>query len=341
MELLSESEALGLDNLELLVQEYQSTTGIIMATGFSDVRDWIKEKLTRSLCELELKRISAICNRNKIELLLHPERVHCGSSNDINVSILMAFSDDYHVGYRCAFVNDKYAAKHNYEFNLRVLNYDDIMQQIVPRNNATYYKVKFINEKIEEIMSNPLEQTQYLCWIDGDAMVIDPSIKLEELIQRYSYKDLIIAEDIHLGCPINAGILLIKVSEWSRLLWRAVWDCHKYDTKTFYEQSALVHVLKTFGECLHLKYTEPLKSYKRSNPEEALYFPHVCVVPHHQLNSYYYNDNAMRNCEFIFHPYGMKKKNDVFSSVIEHFNIDVRGCIQTRAEKAESSVSRR
>ncbi len=39
MELLSESEALGLDSLELLVQEYQSTTGIITATGFSDVRD--------------------------------------------------------------------------------------------------------------------------------------------------------------------------------------------------------------------------------------------------------------------------------------------------------------
>ncbi len=39
----------------------------------------------------------------------------------------------------------------------------------------------------------------------GDAMVIDPSIRLEELIHKFNHKDLIIAEDIHLGCPINAG----------------------------------------------------------------------------------------------------------------------------------------
>ena len=161
-------------------------------------------------------------------------------------------------------------------------------------------------------------------------MVVDPSIKLNYIIQKYQYKDLIIAEDIHLGCPVNAGILLIKVSEWSRLIWKTVWDCHKYDTKTYYEQSALVHILKKFGECLHLKYTEPLKSYKRSNPDEALYFPHVCLVPHHKLNSYYYNDTAMRNCEFIFHPYGMKGKNKRFDSIIEHFNIDILGFVHTK-----------
>ncbi len=154
-------------------------------------------------------------------------------------------------------------------------------------------------------------------------MVIDPSIRLEELIHKFNHKDLIIAEDIHLGCPINAGVLLIKVSQWSRLLWKAVWECHKYDTKTYYEQSALVHVLKKFGECLNLKYSEPLKSFSRSNPNDALYFPHVCVVPHHQLNSYYYNDSVKSNCEFIFHPYGMKGKSKLFNSIIEHFNIDV------------------
>ena len=341
---------LSLDELELLVHEYKSKSDIV-ATGYNDARDWIKEKMDRTLSVLELQRISAICNRMKVESLLPPENAVCNNDNT-NISILMAFTDNYQVGYRCAHVNEKYAAKHNYEFNLRVLSYEDIMQQIAPRNNATYYKVKFINEKIEEILNNPTtSMTHYLVWIDAgthscllthayslthslmlthscllthaDAMVIDPSIRLEELIHTFNHKDLIIAEDIHLGCPINAGVLLIKVSQWSRLLWKAVWDCHKYDTKTYYEQSALVHVLKKFGECLNLKYSEPLKSFSRSNPNDALYFPHVCVVPHHQLNSYYYNDSVKSNCEFIFHPYGMKGKSKLFNSIIEHFNIDV------------------
>lgn len=325
--------ALSLDELELLLREFRSASGSATGhsatgcnasvTGFSAAREWIKEKLNRALSVLELQRISAICNRIKVESLLPPEIAVCSNEN-INISILMAFTDNYQVGYRCAHVNEKYAAKHNYEFNLRVLACEDIMQQIAPRNNATYYKVKFINEKIEEILNNSTASTtHYLVWIDGDAMVIDPSIRLQELIHKFNHKDLIIAEDIHLGCPVNAGVLLIKVSQWSRLLWKAVWDCHKYDTRTYYEQSALVHVLKKFGECLNLTYPEPLKSFSRSNPDDALHLPHVCVVPHHQLNSYYYNDPARRNCEFIFHPYGMKGKSKLFSSVITHFNIDV------------------
>ena len=52
------------------------------------------------------------------------------------------------------------------------------------------------------------------------------------------------------GCLINAGVMLIRVSEWSRTLWQEVWDCNKYDDVTFYEQSALIRRLRAKREGL-------------------------------------------------------------------------------------------
>ena len=50
----------------------------------------------------------------------------------------------------------------------------------------------------------------------------------------------------------HSGVLLIRVTEWSRQLWREVWECNKYDDVFFYEQSALIRRLRARREGLEL-----------------------------------------------------------------------------------------
>ncbi len=61
------------------------------------------------------------------------------------------------------------------------------------------------------------------------------------------YCDLIIAEDMHPGCLVNAGVMLIRLSQWSLDLWQDIWSSDKskrYHNVYYYEQSALIKCLK-------------------------------------------------------------------------------------------------
>ena len=51
---------------------------------------------------------------------------------------------------------------------------------------------------------------------------------------------------------LHPGVLLVRVTEWSRQLWREVWACNKYDDVFFYEQSALIRRLRARREGLEL-----------------------------------------------------------------------------------------
>lgn len=83
---------------------------------------------------------------------------------------------------------------------------------------------------------------------------------------------------------VNAGVLLIRNTEWSRRLWEDVWHADqftKWHDKCFHEQSALCKWLKThekgFGAAT------PWFSYKGGPTERNT--EHVCVMPHIELNT--------------------------------------------------------
>jgi hypothetical protein len=80
--------------------------------------------------------------------------------------------------------------------------------------------------------------------------------------------------------------MLVRVSEWSRQLWREVWESRKHDTVTFYEQSALLQRLRAKREGLEMVVDEqPFHSYLPGAQKGVKLFAHVAVLPHLELNT--------------------------------------------------------
>jgi len=201
----------------------------------------------------------------------------------IQFKIITAFSDNYTVGKLCAKVNTIYAKNNKYWWWKDVLTQEQMLEVVSPRTHCTWYKVHmfldelkraladFLVENEEEnrnVQSKHIHETMkttkkplpllngstsggevlkegdYLVWMDADAVFIDHDKKLEDIVMRAEYKDLIIGEDMHVGNLVNCGVILIKVSTWSLKLWEKVFACRKYDDVTYFEQSALHKVLK-------------------------------------------------------------------------------------------------
>jgi hypothetical protein len=90
----------------------------------------------------------------------------------------------------------------------------------------------------------------WLLWIDDDAIITNPSIRLGTLIHAYGRgKNIVIAEDAHAdrGIPINTGLFLIRNDAWSELFLRHVWhaglELGLRNLGTLHEQQAMTHVV--------------------------------------------------------------------------------------------------
>lgn len=153
--------------------------------------------------------------------------------------------------------------------------------------------------------NHTLRGVRWICWIDADAVVVRGERRMEECIVRGKGRPLIVAEDQHTHCPLNAGVLCIRVCEWSLRLWEEVWETKACFKVLYYEQSALVRVLKRrHGQgSLHIVHSSaqnhshsrtrsseglelvtPFHSYA-GGPQGAKLFPHVCVLPSVDFNS--------------------------------------------------------
>ena len=110
-----------------------------------------------------------------------------------------------------------------------------------------------------------------------------------------------------LGCLLNAGVMLVRVSEWSKELWQDVWNCNKYDSVTFYEQSALIRRLRARREGLEmLEENCPFHSYLPGGPKGVKLFAHVAVLPHLELNT--------NRCVGLIQPESLMEKSCLLDS---------------------------
>lgn len=238
-----------------------------------------------------------------------------------DIMLVMAYTDDYSIGRICEEVNRQYASRHRYAFTSSVLSCEDMAQQILPKLHFTWYKILLLKKIMSEILSSardtvssPNEATtsasigevssaahdrcahndtanteqdsttdKYLCWIDGDAMVIRHHVTIPQLISTAKHKELIIAEDMHPGNPINAGVFFLKVCSWSLELLEEMWQSTKYDHTYFYEQSALIKILRVRKE--RLDRVRHLHNYLPGGPLGITFFPHVAVIPHLEFSS--------------------------------------------------------
>jgi hypothetical protein len=195
--------------------------------------------------------------------------------------IVTAFSADYTAGRLCARVNRCYAARHGYSWWEQVLGPEDMLAAVAPRTHCTWYKVHIFLAELrralgrtgpEDGLASPrvdpsmegqaplpaldgsaaggdaLRPGDYLVWMDADAVFVEHERKLEEVVAKAEDRDLVIGEDMHVGNLVNCGVILIRVSLWSLQLWEAVFRCRRYDSVTYFEQSALHKVLKMSRE---------------------------------------------------------------------------------------------
>ncbi len=202
-------------------------------------------------------------------------------AND-EIMLVMAYSEDYSIGKLCEEVNRTYANKYGYQFHSVVEPCATMLQTIAPKLHLTWYKIYIFMTLMKE-NCKAKRPIKYFCWIDGDAFVLHHDISIQSLISKAQGKDFIIAEDMHPGCLINAGVFFMKVSEWCSSLLEEVWHSSKYDDVFFYEQSAIMKALRQRRESLHK--LKPFHSYSKNGPQGVKLFPHVAVFPHTELSS--------------------------------------------------------
>lgn len=276
---ISETNSLG--NFNEIVENLIESTGEIR---FSKLNDILNKKLGRKLIPSERNAISSVI-ANRLEQTVDKCHGHPVDSLPLKASsprifIIMAYSEDYCIGQLCEIVNRSYAHRHCYQFQSRVFKEKDMLSKIYPKQNCTWYKVKFI---LDLLNGGDLVVFDYLLWIDADAVFINHAIRIETIIDRSKGRDLIVAEDMNPCCLLNAGVILIKNSQWSRDLWTDVWNHSHYNSVFYYEQSALQKCLKSRREGLEL--IKPFHSYLPGAPCGDKMFAHVAVLPHLDFNS--------------------------------------------------------
>jgi len=180
-------------------------------------------------------------------------------------------------------VNRSYATLHGYEFLSEVLPLDEMTVAISPKKHCAWYKIALLKKLFADVDLLRAKKIQYIMWVDADAIIVDHTIKLTDIVARCGGRDLIIAEDMNTGCQLNSGVFILRTTRWSRDLLNDVWDCAKYNDRTFYEQSTMVRVLNTKKE--ELDSVSPFHSYLPNAHTGVKLFPHTAVLPLAEFNS--------------------------------------------------------
>lgn len=226
------------------------------------------------------------------------------------VHVFTAFTSNYELGYLTLPHNRAYAERHGYSFECRIR--DPYDWNAPGARHPSWDKVAILLELLDNLLgSEPAAAAPtHILWIDADAVVVRQEVSLDHLWCGLPPScELLLGEDVGPACLINAGVFAVRVSEWSRQLWREVWSCDeatRFHTKLYWEQSVLHLVLGKRGE--GLERVRPFHSYMGGTPDVKV-FPHVCVLPRHAFNT---NRGSFcdcgadisHRCDFIFHAAG-------------------------------------
>lgn len=207
-------------------------------------------------------------------------------------------------------INRKYAEDNGYKYYCE--KSDEKIKEYLNGAAPTWYKPKLILDIINEYDPN------YILFLDTDAIISDFNIKVEEFID-VDY-DLIVSEDVSSHSLMNAGVFLLKNTEWSKNFleeWQSCLynlkpsDCtHKpevnkkeenqqgyYSNRLWMDQTALTYLYKDRTE-----FTSKIK-----------------IISNRSFNWSKYDDN-----NYIFHAYAYGNiKNRTLDKVYNKiFNIE-------------------
>lgn len=234
----------------------------------------------------------------------------------MKILIVMSYTSDYTIGQLCEYINRQYAVKHGYEFCSKVFSCDELYQMIAPKKFFGWYKVPFFLEMITSILQNGHyegKEAEYIFWVDSDAFFIDHERRFEEFVEMAEHKNLIIAEDMHTCCLLNAGVFAFKVCEWSIGVLQDMWASTKYDDVFYYEQSALIKALQKRREGLFQ--IKPFHSYVEGGNKSVKIFKNVAVFPHSIFSS-----NSVLTREELARYFSMQNKSQTTEVILDTTN---------------------
>lgn len=115
-----------------------------------------------------------------------------------------------------------YCKKHGYQF----ICHKDI---IVKNRPASWSKIPAIFEAFDS-------GADWVFWIDADAIIMNPKVKLESFISKAAGKDIAITEDEN---SVNCGVFLIRNCEFSTHLLSEIWAMEKHINHIWWENAAM------------------------------------------------------------------------------------------------------
>jgi len=208
--------------------------------------------------------------------------------------VVTAFDVPYEPGYLCSIVNQSYCLRHRYDFR-RFLLRPEQMAELAAGRYGAWGKVALLQHLLDDPDVGLIE-SDYLVWIDADALVIDHTVGLEQFVECAAGAELIVGEDTADADWLNTGVVLLRATPWCRELLRRWWSeggtrWHGADA-VCWDQSALCSLLqRTCG----LGAERPWFSY-HGGRRRKMVGDRVFVVDCGSLNFKHVN-----NCSFIFH----------------------------------------
>jgi ubiquinone/menaquinone biosynthesis C-methylase UbiE len=136
------------------------------------------------------------------------------------IVIAQFYTNNVSYGHYAEAVNKKYCDNKGYTYFCEKDN-TKILDKLQHRS-ATWYKPKLVEDIFETL--NP----EYVLFMDIDAVISNFDKDIEEYIDE-NY-DLIFTEDMSTHSIVNAGVFIIKNTEWSKNFLKTWWDSAKIFT---------------------------------------------------------------------------------------------------------------
>jgi hypothetical protein len=221
----------------------------------------------------------------------------------MRVAVAQFYTKNVSYGKFSESINKKYCEDNGYYYLIE--DNTEKITELTEDRSFTWVKPKFLLEILER------KEHDYILFLDIDAIVCDNSRRIEEFIdEKY---DIVATEDYSHHSLMNAGVLLIKNSEWSRQFMKDWWDSGNFlrgvdapelncnNEEPGYFKGALWHD----QTCLTYLYKQNRKD-------------HIKIIPYRDMNWREYKEG-----NFIFHAfaYGSLKNRKLDTAYYEIFNI--------------------
>ena len=210
----------------------------------------------------------------------------------MNIGLIQFYDDKINYGIYSEKINSEYCKLNNYTYFCET-DFGKIRTTLEDRA-ATWYKPKLIQDTFSKYPN-----LDYILFLDADAIISDYNQKIEDFID--SDYDFVFAEDIGHHSVMNAGVILIKNTQWSKDFleqwWKSGEEFTGNDAKQLNIHTLLPQHMEQSGTfknalwhdqtCLTLLYN--------NNPEAK---KHIKIISNRLFNWYEHNQG-----NFIFHAY--------------------------------------